>query len=379
MSQALDLDLIRQQIDKLDSELVELLAKRSALTAQVGRYKSKTGLPIYVPEREATLIADRRKQAEQLGVSAELVEDILRRMMRESYVSQDRAFMCCNPDVKKVVVIGGGSSLGQRFVQMLTKSGYPVSILERDDWSQAEQILAGANLVLVAVPINITDQVINRLPELPDNCILADLTSTKAGPMKQMLAKHQGPVVGLHPMFGPDVSCMVKQIVIICHGRQAEKYDWLLQQIKTWGVALHTTQPQQHDEVMGFIQMMRHFTSFVYGNYLHQEQPDLSELLACSSPIYRLELAMVGRLFAQNASLYADIIFSSPHVLDMLSSYKQQLEQALGYIENNDKEGFIQAFEQTKAWFGDYAGFFLNESRNLLLKAHDDRDFKPLP
>ncbi|MDI8296325.1 hypothetical protein MJI53_23840, partial [Salmonella enterica subsp. enterica serovar Anatum] len=42
-----------------------------------------------------------------------------------------------------------------------------------------------------------------------------------------------------------------------------------------------------------------------------EENVQLEQLLALSSPIYRLELAMVGRLFAQDPQLYADIIMSS--------------------------------------------------------------------
>lgn len=42
-----------------------------------------------------------------------------------------------------------------------------------------------------------------------------------------------------------------------------------------------------------------------------EENVRLEQLLALSSPIYRLELAMVGRLFARDPQLYADIIMSS--------------------------------------------------------------------
>ena len=47
---------LRQQIDQLDSQLVELLAKRAAVTAEVGRVKQQFALPLYVPEREQALI-----------------------------------------------------------------------------------------------------------------------------------------------------------------------------------------------------------------------------------------------------------------------------------------------------------------------------------
>lgn len=51
---------------------------------------------------------------------------------------------------------------------------------------------------------------------------------------------------------------------------------------------------------MTLIQALRHFTSFAYGLHLSRENPNIDKLLKLSSPIYRLELAMVGRLFGQD-------------------------------------------------------------------------------
>ena len=50
---------------------------------------------------------------------------------------------------------------------------------------------------------------------------------------------------------------------------------------------------------MRYIQALRHFTTFAYGRYLAKENVDLAQLLSLSSPIYRLELVMIGRLFAR--------------------------------------------------------------------------------
>lgn len=64
-------------------------------------------------------------------------------------------------------------------------------------------IVADAGMVIVSVPIHVTEQVIAQLPPLPSDCILVDLASVKSGPLQAMLAAHDGPVLGLHPMFGP--------------------------------------------------------------------------------------------------------------------------------------------------------------------------------
>jgi chorismate mutase/prephenate dehydrogenase len=121
------------------------------------------------------------------------------------------------------------------------------------------------------------------------------------------------------------------------------------------------------------IQIMRHFSTFVYGRNLQLENPDLDKLMAFSSPIYRLELAMVGRLFAQNAQLYTDIIFSSEQAIELLKHYINTYEDAVKMLETDDKAGFKKAFAEVSDWFGDYAVSFQKESKSLLLKANDQR------
>jgi len=367
---------LRDKIDDVDQQLVDLLAQRIALVAEVGEIKSEHGLPIYVHERETAMLEKRREEAESKGVPGDLIEDVLRRVMRESYASEkDSGFKTVKPELGRVVVIGGAGKLGMLFVRMFRLSGYQVDILEQGDWDKADALFANAGLVVVSVPINLTETIIAKLSRLPKDCLLADITSIKSKPLQAMLNAHQGPVVGLHPMFGPDVGNLAKQVIVCCDGRGKDQYQWLLEQMQIWGARIYDVDAKQHDEAMTLIQALRHFTTFVYGAHLAEENPDIQQLLDLSSPIYRLELAMVGRLFAQDPTLYADIILASDNNIAMIRRYAERFMQAADMLERKDKDGFIRSFETVSDWFGDYSTQFLQESRNLLLQANDNRQF----
>jgi chorismate mutase/prephenate dehydrogenase len=146
----------RSQIDVLDTQLVEMLAARQKVTQKIGTIKRANSLPIYVPERESSLIAKRRAQANEAGVSGDLVEDVLRRAMRDSYYSQHANYARTNSDIHKVVIIGGQGALGKVLVGLFESSDYSVCIIEKDDWSNRTELLSEANLVVLAVPINQT-------------------------------------------------------------------------------------------------------------------------------------------------------------------------------------------------------------------------------
>lgn len=368
------LKALRDKIDVVDKQLIDLLVQRLALVAEVGEVKSEHGLPIYAPEREVAMLAKRRSEAESNGVPADLIEDILRRVMRESYSSEnDSGFKTVKPDLGDIVVIGGRGAFGRVFVKMFELSGYSVKVMGRLDWERSTEFFANAGLVVVSVPINQTSAIIERLSDLPANCILADVTSVKDRPLEAMLKAHQGPVVGLHPMFGPDVPSLAKQVIVHTTGRGAEQFQWLLEQMEIWGARLYEVSAKRHDEAMTLIQSLRHFTSFAYGAHLEQEEADLELLLNLSSPIYRLELAMVGRLFAQSPELYADIIMASDQSIEMIKRYHHRFGELIKLLDNHDREQFITAFNQVHDWFGDYAKQFLNESQSLLAQANDNR------
>ncbi|MFZ7275198.1 bifunctional chorismate mutase/prephenate dehydrogenase [Avibacterium avium] len=366
---------LRTEIDTLDQELLQLFAKRLALVKKVGEIKHQHGLPIYVPNREAEMLQARRQEAEKLGVPPDLIEDVLRRLMRESYTRENQfGFKTVNPNIKKIVIVGGKGKLGGLFARYLQLSGYQVESLGRNDWDNAAQILSGADVVIVSVPIVNTVETIERLaPYLTENMLLTDLTSVKKAPLAKMLEVHKGAVVGLHPMFGPDIASMAKQVVVRCDGRYPERYQWLLDQISIWGAKIYQVDAAEHDQSMTYIQALRHFATFANGLHLSKQPVELAKLLALSSPIYRLELAMIGRLFAQDGALYADIIMDKPENLEVIESLKKSYEESLKFFEQGDKQGFIQAFEQVRDWFGDYSEQFLKESRQLLQQANDYR------
>ena len=58
----MDIDDIRQEIDRLDRELLRIFNERAGLALAIGEIKKEMGLPVYDPQREK-LIFERMKAA----------------------------------------------------------------------------------------------------------------------------------------------------------------------------------------------------------------------------------------------------------------------------------------------------------------------------
>ncbi|HET6656183.1 MAG TPA: chorismate mutase [Gammaproteobacteria bacterium] len=79
------LEDLRELIDAVDEALLELLAERARLVDQVAVVKRGGELPMRIPAREDAIIATMRQRAEELSLSADIVEEIFRRILDESH------------------------------------------------------------------------------------------------------------------------------------------------------------------------------------------------------------------------------------------------------------------------------------------------------
>jgi chorismate mutase/prephenate dehydrogenase len=361
---------LRLDIDQLDRQLVELLARRRRLVEQVVQVKQQQDLPTFHPAREENLISARRAQAAEAGLDPDYIEDLFRTVMRHSRVGQLETLgrRGVRPGAT-VLIVGGRGRMGRFFHRWFAQSNYQVRILDREDWPEAKALTQGVDLCLLAVPIDVTSSVAACVaPCLPPNCVLADITSLKREPLKAMLAAHAGPVLGLHPLFGPATTSMDKQIVVAIPARHPEASKWFLDQLTVWGNVLVETTADEHDEIMGIVQALRHFATFALGQFMHARGVSVGRTLELSSPIYRLELAMVGRLFAQDPWLYAEIVFATPERRALLKEFIQSLQQNLALVESGDKAEFVARFRKIAEWFGPFAEQAMRESTFLVDK-----------
>lgn len=273
-----------------------------------------------------------------------------------------------------VVIVGGAGGMGRILSAFFRRHGRSVRILERDDWHRARKILAGAAIVVVSVPIDATLEVISRLgPLLDPDTLLCDVTSVKRAPVEAMLRSHAGPVLGLHPMFGPDVVDLARQVFVFVPARCPQASDPVRSMLCSEEALVVECSAEEHDRAMSIIQALRHFTTYAYGVFLSKVNPDLRQILALSSPIYRLEIEMVGRLFAQDPRLYADIIMSSEANADIVRAYVESLAPELDIVLKRDRSAFIERFESARTYFGDWANTAMTESGRMLALVQAER------
>ncbi len=361
---------LRQDIDAIDAQIVSLLGDRQHVVGRVVALKKSHNLPVYHPAREEDLISRRRHQAKDAGLEPDFIEEIYRTIIRRSRVTQTRsmALKAVHPE-RVILLVGGKGGMGRYFEACFRRAGYQVRILDKENWPDVRSLCNGIDLAMIGVPIDVSCQVIRNIgPFLPEKAVLCDITSIKVKPLEAMLRAHAGPVIGLHPLFGPTTSSLDKQIIVATPGRDDAACQWILNQFATWGGVVVRSDAAEHDDIMGIVQSLRHFATFAFGQFLKRRNISLSRTLEFSSPIYRLELGMVGRLFAQDSSLYSEIIFASEDRRELLKDFLASLSENLEMLEKGDKQLFQAEFQKIAEWFGPFSEQAMRESSFLIDK-----------
>ena len=83
------LNRLRNEIDETDQNIIETLAQRMQVSAQIGELKKEHNVAVFQPERWKTIWENAVKQGEKLGLSEEFIDKLLKAIHQESIQHQN--------------------------------------------------------------------------------------------------------------------------------------------------------------------------------------------------------------------------------------------------------------------------------------------------
>ena len=83
-----NLSELRSQIDQLDNQLLELLAKRMRVSREIGQYKKEHSMPVLQTSRYDEILQKRMAEAVELGMGADFMKEIMQAIHEESVHQQ---------------------------------------------------------------------------------------------------------------------------------------------------------------------------------------------------------------------------------------------------------------------------------------------------
>lgn len=257
--------------------------------------------------------------------------------------------------------------MGRLFLKFFSSHGFQVKVADLETPFTPERAMRECDIVIFAVPLHKTVGIIRELVEhaRPDQ-LLMDLTSLKTAPVNELL-RSAASVVGLHPMFAGRVSTFSGQTLAACPVRiSPEHWRWLKGLFTSSGIRVKECSPEEHDRMMSIIQVLFHLTTMVAGRTLRKLGIDIAETMEYTSPIYRIEMNLAGRIFAQSPELYGAITQMNPNSGRIFSELKESLEVYENFYKSQDFEGIIEDFKQSAKHLGDFCSEAYGESSALI-------------
>jgi prephenate dehydrogenase len=221
-------------------------------------------------------------------------------------------------------IIGGTGGIGKWFADFFAREGYAVRVSGKSEGISLPELAAACRIVIVAVPIASTIDVIREVgPLLPEEALLMDLTSLKEKPVRAMLAASRAEVIGCHPLFGPDVPSMNGQNIVLCPARGGKWLGFLQEIFAKNGARITVTAPAEHDRMMALIQGLTHMETLLTGLTLRDSGVEPSELAAFSTPVFRTKEAIAGKVFGPRPGLYAALLAENPNMPALLETFEK--------------------------------------------------------
>ena len=243
----------------------------------------------------------------------------------------------------EIGIIGGTGGIGRWFADFFKKEGHAVHISGRETGMDIPTMAGECDVVIVSVPIGVTCEVIEQVgPHMREESLLMDFTSLKEEPVKSMLEHSASEVIGVHPLFGPDVDTLAGLNVAFCPVRTEKWGGWLKNILERNGARIVETTPEKHDKMMAIVQGLNHLNTITLGMVLSEIGADLSELKKFTTPIFSTKIGVLKKIFGNNPRLYAEIITSNPDIDKILNIYGKVLSELKGLIDKKDSQGLTE-------------------------------------
>jgi prephenate dehydrogenase/chorismate mutase len=357
-----DLAVLRAELDELDRDLLATAARRMALVRAIGDAKSGNGSarPLFDRGRERDVYARSQAVAQQVGLPWSLARRLTEALVEASHEQQEATSVessKASDQKRRFLMIGGEGRMAKRLAADLVPRGHEViSVDQAEGEARAIELAGEADIVMVAVPMQIAASMTATLaPHVREDALLCDINSLKCDVCAAM-TEGRGEALGLHPMFGPTVRSLRRQKVVVCPVKPGPMGDWLRCELGRMGMELIETTPEAHDKMMAVVQVLVHFSTLVMGEALRRTGVSVEESLTYTSPIYRLELAFTGRLFAQSADLYAEIEMLNPYGAEVRRAFLDAADAMRSISDAGDREAFQRVFSGVSAYFEGFAG-----------------------
>ncbi len=347
----MSLEDLRNELTDVDRQLVELIAERQRIVAEIGRDKQARGAGTRDYKREKDVLDMGRARAAELGLDPDLVESILRNLIRSSLASQerDRVIAEGRGNGRRVLVIGGAGKMGGWFVDFFNSQGFDTVVADPGvedapgqfkNWTDAG---VDYDVITIAAPLAVSGRILAQLAVLRPEGLVFDIGSLKSPLIDGLseLASAGCQVTSLHPMYGPETRLLSGHHLIFCDvgvpaATAAAKELFGSTMVEQFEMSL-----EDHDRLIAYVLGLSHALNIAFFTALAESGEAAPKLAQMSSTTFDSQLLVSAAVAQDNPNLYFEIQNLNKYGLGPLDALCEAAQRIRETVANNDKDGFV--------------------------------------
>ncbi|MBT8107007.1 MAG: prephenate dehydrogenase/arogenate dehydrogenase family protein [Gammaproteobacteria bacterium] len=354
------LEELRSSLSAIDRRLVELIAERQTIVADIGRSKRTAGAGTRDYKREKDVLDMGRAQAEELGIDPDIIESLLSLLIRTSLESQERDRVAAEGkgDGRKALVIGGAGKMGRWFADFFASQGFATTIadLSIEDgpnryrhWTDAG---VDFDVIVVAAPLAVSGRILAQLAVLKPQGLIFDIGSLKS-PLLDGLAELRAAgcrVTSLHPMYGPDTRLLSGRHLIFCDAGDPQATADAKELFAATMVEQLDMSLEDHDRLIAYVLGLSHALNIAFFTALAESGEAAPKLAKLSSTTFDSQLLVSAAVAEDNPRLYFEIQNLNKYGLGPLDALCEAARRIRETVADGDENAFVELMEKGRAY-----------------------------
>ncbi len=241
-----------------------------------------------------------------------------------------------------VHIVGGTGQMGSWLKKFLESQEIQPTVSDED--SHGEELISQADIIFFSVPIDIAPKVIQEtVKKAKQKTLLIDLSSIKYETTK-ILEKVKNPAISLHFLFGPNISSVQNQNMVLIPIRENDISKNIIKLFKKNGALVLEMTSREHDYQMAHIQALTHFVNLSFAKILVDNKINLDS--KTSTPIFLSQISVASRVLSQNSELISLIQMSNPYFSQVSKKLLENQTQIIELIQKKDKEKLEELYQK---------------------------------
>ena len=222
-----------------------------------------------------------------------------------------------------------------------------------DEVMELPDAVAQSGLIIVAVPVDASEELLPQVLDHVDKQVVMDVGSTKYGVIES-IAKHprRSRFVATHPMWGTEYSgpeaavtgAFVNKATIICNKDESDADAIVMAEniYRSLGMHLLYMDAAAHDLHAAYVSHISHITSFALANTVLEKEREEDAIFEMASAGFESTV----RLAKSNPSMWVPIFMQNrENLLDVLNEHISQLRKFKSCLEKENYDYLRELIE----------------------------------